>query len=164
MILSRVGDRPTATILQVQFHFFLIFAQFFEQNIRPKYAPPGGEVLLEAPRFARPFDLKQFAFVARAADNGSENQLREMKALISERLGAKDPMELSMEFPLQSDCLIAKVDGPGQVDLLRSFGKIWPPIFIYFHIFLYTDKTSLKADREVGRGGEDRLLSVEFCI
>ena len=36
-ILSRVGDRPTATILQVQFHFFdfcLIFqSKIFDQNM-----------------------------------------------------------------------------------------------------------------------------------
>ena len=39
-VFSRVGDRPTATILYAQFHFLLIFALVFKQNIRPKYAPP----------------------------------------------------------------------------------------------------------------------------
>ena len=34
------------------------------------------------------------------------------------------------------DCLIAKVDGPGEVDLPGIFGKCWPPIFVNFHIFL----------------------------
>ena len=38
-ILSRVGDRPTATILHAQMHFF-DFAEAFKANIRPKYAPP----------------------------------------------------------------------------------------------------------------------------
>ena len=37
-----------------------------------------------------------------------------------------------------SDCLIAKVDGPGQVDLPRFFGKCWPPhLYIFLHIFAY---------------------------
>ena len=35
---SRMGDRPTATILHAQFHLF-IFGSAFKQNIRPKYAP-----------------------------------------------------------------------------------------------------------------------------
>ena len=39
VLLSRVGDRPTATILHVQFHF-LNLAWALRQNIRPKYAPP----------------------------------------------------------------------------------------------------------------------------
>ena len=34
---------------------------------------------------------------------------------------------------LQADCLIAKADGPGQVDLLIIFGKCWPP-----HVYIYT--------------------------
>ena len=36
-ILSRVGDRPTATILQVQFHFFdfclVFYGKIFDQNM-----------------------------------------------------------------------------------------------------------------------------------
>ena len=39
-ILSRVGDRPTATIMRAQFHVFKKFLEFLLQNIRPKYAPP----------------------------------------------------------------------------------------------------------------------------
>ena len=39
-----------------------------------------------------------------------------------------------------TDCLIAKVDGPGQVNLPRILRKFWPPhlcIFLHiFHIFL----------------------------
>ena len=38
IILSRVGDRPTATILQVQFHF-LIFALFFKAKYSTKICP-----------------------------------------------------------------------------------------------------------------------------
>ena len=40
VLYSRVGDRPTATILQVQFYFFSFLLWFLKQNIRPKYAPP----------------------------------------------------------------------------------------------------------------------------
>ena len=36
-ILSRVGERPSATILHAQFHFW-IFAWVFKANIQPKYA------------------------------------------------------------------------------------------------------------------------------
>ena len=36
---SRVGDRPTATILQVQFHFFLIFAWVFKTKYSTKICP-----------------------------------------------------------------------------------------------------------------------------
>ena len=36
-VLSRVGDRPTATILQVQFHFFdfclVFYGKIFDQNM-----------------------------------------------------------------------------------------------------------------------------------
>ena len=42
-LLSRVGDRPTATILQAQFHF-LIFAWFFKGKIFDQNMP-----LLEGP-------------------------------------------------------------------------------------------------------------------
>ena len=38
-VLSRVGDRPTATILHAQFHFLFSFG-LLKQDIRPKYAPP----------------------------------------------------------------------------------------------------------------------------
>ena len=39
----------------------------------------------------------------------------------------------------EPDCLIAKVDGPGWVDLLRIFGNVGPPILhivTHFCIFL----------------------------
>ena len=39
-ILSRVGDRPIATILHAQFHFFDFSSGFSSQNVQPKYAPP----------------------------------------------------------------------------------------------------------------------------
>ena len=39
-LLSRVGDRPTATILHAQFHFFDFCLGFKKQNIRPKFALP----------------------------------------------------------------------------------------------------------------------------
>ena len=36
------------------------------------------------------------------------------------------------------DCSIAKVDGPAQVDLPRTFGKFWPPhLYTFLHIFVY---------------------------
>ena len=37
-VYSRVGDRPTATILQVQFHF-VIFAWFFNAKYSTKICP-----------------------------------------------------------------------------------------------------------------------------
>ena len=40
LLMSRVGDRPTATILHAQFHCFDFCFWFFKQNIQPKYAPP----------------------------------------------------------------------------------------------------------------------------
>ena len=36
-----------------------------------------------------------------------------------------------------TDCLIAKVDGPGQVDLPRILENFGPPIFIYVYICLH---------------------------
>ena len=36
---------------------------------------------------------------------------------------------------LWADCLLAKVDGPGEIDLPQIFGNIRPPVFIYLHIF-----------------------------
>ena len=39
-VLSRVGDRPIATTLHAQFHFFDFCARFLWQNIRPTYGPP----------------------------------------------------------------------------------------------------------------------------
>ena len=38
-VLSRGGDRPTATILHAQFHF-LIFALLFKAKYLTKYTPP----------------------------------------------------------------------------------------------------------------------------
>ena len=41
-------------------------------------------------------------------------------------------------YVLASDYLIAKVEGPGWVDLPRIFGKFWPPhLYILLHIFVY---------------------------
>ena len=40
--------------------------------------------------------------------------------------------------PGGTDCLIAKVDGTGQVDLPRIFGKNWPRhLYIFLYIFAY---------------------------
>ena len=45
-ILSRVGDRPTATILHAQFHSFFDFCfGSSKQSIRPKYASPRGPII-----------------------------------------------------------------------------------------------------------------------
>ena len=39
--------------------------------------PANGVVLLETPDLTRPFDSKQFGFVVRAGDDGSEERLRD---------------------------------------------------------------------------------------
>ena len=40
---------------------------------------------------------------------------------------------------LLPDCLIAKVDGPGQVDLLEILRKVWlPHLYILLDIFTYS--------------------------
>ena len=39
-VLSRVEDRPAATILHARFPFFWFLVQFLKQSTRPKYAPP----------------------------------------------------------------------------------------------------------------------------
>ena len=39
--------------------------------------------------------------------------------------------------PVRADRVIAKVDGPGKVDLLKIVGNVWFPIFIYFYKFLF---------------------------
>ena len=39
--------------------------------------------------------------------------------------------------PMRADRVIAKVDGPGKVDLLKIVANIWFPIFNYFYKFLF---------------------------